>query len=268
MPTSAARMRFSYTGSDAAGLPGCGRQFPGRWNGHITSGTQDINSGFAISTNAAITGTYTGPRRRARFGHPELTAGNSTIDFVIVSGGHALVTRFDANAAGSGTMDLQTTSAFSNAALAGSFAFSLAGIDTGGAPLAVAGNFTSDASGNLTAGIDDSNDNGGVITNDPMTGSIPVSSHAAAARPPSIPSRGTLNFAFYVVDANHLESSGNKLIPGSGGEAFPPDRPVLQRVALRALRFHRRRGRFAFNGPVCRGRSFDFERRRQHQRRH
>ena len=210
---------FSYTGSDAQGFLAVAGSLQADGNGHITSGTQDINSGFAISTNAPITGTYTvraDGRGSAILNSP---AGNTTIDFVIVSGGHALITRFDANAAGSGTMDLQTVSAFSNAALAGTFAFSLAGIDAGGVPLAVAGNFTSDATGTLTAGVDDSNDNGGVITNDPMTGSIPVAANGRGTATLNTV-RGTLNFAFYVVDANHLKIVETNTIPVLGGEAF------------------------------------------------
>src|SRR5512140_1565428 len=167
---------FSYTGSDAGGFLAVAGSFVADGAGHITSGTQDINSGAAVHPNAAVTGTYlvrADGRGTITLNSP---AGTSTLDFVIVAGGHALVTRFDNRATGSGTIDQQTSSAFSNAALAGPFAFTLSGIDTGGVPLAVGGVFTSDASGNLTAGIDDSNDNGLVITNDLMTGSIPVAS--------------------------------------------------------------------------------------------
>src|SRR6202163_4347913 len=123
---------FSYTGSDGAGFLAVAGSFQADGNGHITSGTQDINSGFAISTNAAISGTYTvraDGRGSATLNSP---AGNTTIDFVLVATGHALVTRFDTAATGSGTIDQQTPAAFSNAALAGSFAFSLAGIDAVG----------------------------------------------------------------------------------------------------------------------------------------
>ena len=210
---------FSYTGSDAGGFLSVAGSFQADGNGHITSGTQDINSGAAVHTNASISGTYTvraDGRGSATLNSP---AGNTTIEFVLVAGGHALVTRFDANATGSGTIDLQTNSAFSNAALAGSFAFSLSGIDTGGVPLAVAGNFTSDATGTLTSGINDSNDNGIIVTSDPMTGSIPV---AATGRGTATlnTSRGALHFAYYVVDANHLKVVGTDIFPALGGEAF------------------------------------------------
>jgi len=210
---------FSYTGTDGAGFLAVAGSIQADGNGHITSGMQDINSGSGVSTNAAITGTYSvraDGRGSATLNSP---VGNSTLEFVIVSAGHALVTRFDANATGSGTIDQQTSSAFSNAALAGTFAFSVAGIDATGLPLAVAGNFTADASGNLTTGIDDSNDNGLIVTSDPMSGSIPV---AATGRGTATlnTAKGVLTFAYYVVDANHIKIVETDTSPAMGGEAF------------------------------------------------
>lgn len=210
---------FSYTGTDASGFLAVAGSFVADGSGNITSGTQDINSGLGVKTNAAITGTYlvrADGRGTATLNSP---AGNTTLDFVIVAGGHALVTRFDTRATGSGTIDLQTSSAFSNAVLAGPFAFSLSGIDTGGIPLAVGGVFTSDASGTLTAGVDDSNDNGVVVTNDLMTGSIPVASTGRGTATLNT-SRGALTFAYYVVDTNHLKIVGTNTFPALGGEAF------------------------------------------------
>jgi hypothetical protein len=215
---------FSYTGSDAGGFLAVAGSFVADGAGHITSGTQDINSGAAVSTNAALTGTYlvrSDGRGTATLNSP---AGTSTLDFVIVAGGHALVTRFDNRATGSGTIDQQTTFAFSNAALAGRFAFSLSGIDTGGVPLAVGGVFTSDASGNITSGLDDSNDNGLVVTNNAMTGSIPVASTGRGIATLNT-SVGTLSFAYYVVDANHLKIVETNTIPALGGEAFSQNAP-------------------------------------------
>src|SRR5438270_336603 len=210
---------FSYIGSDQGGFLAVAGSFVADGAGHITSGTQDINSGAGISTNVASSGTYlvrSDGRGTITLNSP---AGNSTLDFVIVAGGHALVTRFDTRATGSGTIDQQTTSAFSNAALAGPFAFSLSGIDGGGLPLAIGGDFTSDASGNLTAGIDDSNDNGFVVTNNPITGSIPVASTGRGTATMNT-SLGTLSFAYYVVDANHLKIVGINNVSILGGEAF------------------------------------------------
>ncbi|HEX4604423.1 MAG TPA: hypothetical protein VH724_10540 [Candidatus Angelobacter sp.] len=210
---------FSYTGSDGNGFLAVAGSFQADGSGHITSGTQDINSGAGIFTNAAISGTYTVRADGRGSATLNSTVGNTTIDFVIVASGHALVTRFDNRAAGSGTIDQQTTSAFSNAALAGSFAFSLTGIDTVNNPLAVAGNFTADATGNITSGVDDSNDNGGIVVNDPLTGSIPV---AASGRGTATFNtvRGALSFAYYVVDASHLKIVETDASIALGGEAF------------------------------------------------
>src|SRR6266702_1084720 len=85
---------FSYNGSDAQGFLAVAGSFQADGSGHITSGIEDINSGFGISTNASVTGTYVvraDGRGSATLNSP---AGNTTIDFVLVAGGHALVTRF------------------------------------------------------------------------------------------------------------------------------------------------------------------------------
>jgi hypothetical protein len=210
---------FSYIGSDGAGFLAVAGSFQADGNGHLTSGTQDINSGLGIFTNAAVTGTYTVRADGRGSATLNSSPGNTTIDFVLVASGHALITRFDSRATGSGTIDQQTTSAFSNAALAGSFAFNLAGIDAIGNPMGVAGNFTADATGNITSGVNDSNDNGGIITNDPLTGSIPV---AASGRGTATLNtiRGALSFAYYVVDATHLKIVETDASLSLGGEAF------------------------------------------------
>src|SRR5215813_2894315 len=210
---------FSYTGSDGAGFLAVAGSFQTDGAGHITSGMQDVNSGFGIFTNSPITGTYSvraDGRGSANLNSP---AGNSVIDFVIVSGGHALITRFDANAAGSGTIDQQTSTAFSNAALAGTFAFSLSGIDALENPLAAAGNFTSDATGNITAGVNDSNDNGGVLLNDPLAGTIAVGVSGRGTATFNT-GRGTLTFAFYVVDGSHIKLVERDSAPVMAGDAF------------------------------------------------
>ncbi|HEY7402319.1 MAG TPA: hypothetical protein VIB39_02270 [Candidatus Angelobacter sp.] len=194
---------FSYTGSDATGFITVAGSFQADGAGHITSGMQDLRNATSVATNVSTTGTYTVRADGRGSATLNSSAGNSTIDFVLVASGHGFVTRFDSNATGSGTLDQQTTSAFSNTALAGQFAFSLAGIDSVGNPLGVAGIFTSDNAGNIT-GIDDSNDSGSVITNDPLTGTIPVASSGRGTATINTV-RGTSTFAFYVVDTTHLK---------------------------------------------------------------
>jgi hypothetical protein len=210
---------FSYTGTNAGGFLAVAGSLQADGAGHITSGLQDVNTSAGIFTNASITGTYA-VRADGR-GSINITspAGNSVIEFVIVAGGHALITRFDANATGSGTIDQQTASAFSNSALAGQFAFNLGGIDAVGNPLGVVGNFISDATGTITSGVDDSNDSGSVITNDPLSGSIPVSANGRGTASINT-ARGALSFAYYVVDSTHLKLVETDNSLALGGEAF------------------------------------------------
>ncbi len=212
---------FSYSGVDGGGFLAVAGSFQSDGAGHITSGLEDINSALAATPlSGSLTGTYTvRADGRGTINLVSSTVGNSTLDFVIVANGHAFVTRFDGAATGSGTIDQQSPASFSNAALAGTYAFNLSGIDQVGAPFSVAGNFTANATGSITTGVDDSNDNSNVITNDPMSGSIPVASTGRGVATFNT-IRGTLTFAYYVVDATHLklvETDTNFVL---SGEAF------------------------------------------------
>jgi fibronectin-binding autotransporter adhesin len=209
---------FSYTGTDASGFITAAGSFTADGNGNITSGVQDLSNATGVATNAGITGTYVIRADGRGSATLNSSAGNTVINFVLVAGGHALITRFDANATASGTLDQQTPSAFNNAALAGGFAFNLFGIDGVGNPLALGGVFTSDAAGNIT-GVDDSNDAGTVVTNDALTGTIPV---AASGRGTATINAlgGTLTFAFYVVDSTHIKLVEIDNSLAVGGEAF------------------------------------------------
>jgi hypothetical protein len=209
---------FSYTGSDGSGFITVAGSFQADGNGNITSGMQDLRNATSVATNAAITGTYlvrADGRGSANLNSP---AGNSVISFVLVAGGHGLITRFDASATGSGTIDQQAPSAFTNTALAGAFAFNLFGIDAVGNPLAVGGIFTSDTLGNIT-GIDDSNDIGNVITNDALNGTIPVAANGRGTATINTV-RGTSTFAFYVIDSTHIKLVEVDSSSAVGGDAF------------------------------------------------
>lgn len=209
---------FSYTGTDSSGFISAAGSFQADGNGNITTGMEDLRNAAGVATNAAITGTYTVRADGRGTANLNSSAGNTVLDFVLVASGHALVTRFDANATASGTMDQQTPSAFTNASLAGSFAFTLGGIDAVGNPLAVGGVFTSDANGNIT-GIDDSNDVGNVVTNDVLSGTIPVAANGRGAATITLQATA-LTFAFYVVDSTHIKLVQVDASSALGGDAF------------------------------------------------
>jgi hypothetical protein len=86
--------------------------------------------------------------------------------------------------------------------------------------LGVTGNFTSNSAGTVTAGVDDSNDGGSVITNDTtLSGSIPVASTGRGVATFST-IHGTLVFAYYVVDSTHLKLVETDTTFALGGDAF------------------------------------------------
>jgi hypothetical protein len=138
------------------------------------------------------------------------------LDFVLSSGQHGLVTEFDGNGSGSGSLDLQS----SPAQTAGTFVFNLAGISgvsqtTGlGIPGAAVGSVTLDASGNGTGVQDYNND----ALYSPLTisaGSFPVGTSPATGT--LVTNGGTFNFDVYAIDSTHF-----KLI-----EKDPQPAPIL-----------------------------------------
>jgi hypothetical protein len=202
-------------------------------NGNITGGTVDINdpdlggtgvflaqavsaNTYNISPDGRGTGTLVTPV--ATFG----------LDFVLTSGGHGLITRFDGGGSGSGTLDLQGSATQSSLA---SLAFSLSGANAGVNPagdVGTVGAFTLNTStGLVTTGIQDFNfDNSSAgLTGLPIatTSSLVLTSgtNGTAALTTSGPF-GSLAFDVWVIDSTHLKlietdtSSGLAL----SGDAF------------------------------------------------
>ena len=218
---------ISFSGGDVAGFFAAAGSIQLDGAGAITAGTLDVNqldvNGLPQSVNStSVTGTYIvrpDGRGVATLNSP---AGNFDLVFVIISAQHALVTVFQGTAVGSGSMDLQNASAFSTAALAGSFAFSLSGTDFSGNPLATVGSVTTDATGAVTSGVEDIADNGVISQNLAITGgSLAVASNGRAILN-IFTASGTATFAAYIVNANRLKlvridtASGDQL----AGDAF------------------------------------------------
>ncbi|HLJ26992.1 MAG TPA: hypothetical protein VKY85_09820 [Candidatus Angelobacter sp.] len=211
---------ISFTGANQNGFLAVAGSFQANGSGTITGGTVDINSGGGIFQNQSITGTYNVHANGQATATLIASAGTFDIDFVLLSSSSGLVMRFDANSSASGTIALQTSSAFSLAALAGSFAFNVSGANAAGNgnPEASGGVFTVDSSGNLTSGVQDTNDFGTISSNVAMT-----PANGAMTSPTN--GRGTLaiggrNFVYYVVNANHMKLIEVDLAPALAGDAF------------------------------------------------
>jgi len=208
---------FSISGTDNASVPiSIAGSLSADGSGHVSGGTVDFNDGqVAPILGTAITGgTYNvgaDGRGTATLATTTPFGSSLVVDFVLSSTSHGLITEFDGNASGSGTIDLQ--SAVTQAQLAGSYAFSLSGIDPGGnLPFATLGSFTLDSNGNITSGVEDFDDTGFAYTSFGLTGTLvsqtsgaPYVATLTATNSSDVAVFGTMTFDVYPVDATHLK---------------------------------------------------------------
>jgi len=228
---------FSVSGSDVNGLPfavvgtfnanGSG----GNGKGGITGGTIDINdTSFAESSpaippvaNAAINSNSfyivgVDGRGQATLG-TSTPFGNITLDFVLTSSTHGLVTEFDANGSGSGTLDLQT-SGLTQASLTGPYALIFSGVDPSATAIfASVGAFTLDPNGNITLGVEDFNDGDIAYPNQGLGGAVTL---GPSSTPSTLLSTSSFSLTYdvYAIDATHLKFIEMDALPILSGDAY------------------------------------------------
>ena len=133
---------------------------------------------------------------------------------------HGLISEFDGNGTGSGTLDLQTP-VTSISQLAGSYAFNLSGIDTSINPFAADGSFTLDSNGNITAGVEDLNDAGLPYGGQALSAATATLGSGTAPGSISITSTSfALTYDFYPIDATHLKFIETDFTEILAGDAF------------------------------------------------
>ena len=211
-------------------------------SGGITGGTVDLIGGKAgVSSPAAqpiAGGSYSvGTDGRGQINFDTTTrvgAVTITLDFVLTSSSHGLVTEFDSNGAGSGTIDLQ--SAITQSQLAGSYSFAVSGTGANGtSPTATVGSFTLDSTGAVSTGQEDVNNAGGysgapsqILTKSAVTlGTTPATATIAS-------SAGTsYTFDVYPIGSDHLkfiENDSQRLVSGDAytqGTSIPTGQLVF-----------------------------------------
>lgn len=212
---------FSVTGADGAGFFAFAGSLQADGTGKITAGSVDLNSGtLSTPVNSSLTGTYSVQSNGQTTATLVTSQGNFTIEFVLLSSSSGLVIRVDNGTTASGSINLQDSSAFSAAAVAGSFAFNLSGIDLSGLPETTAGTVTFNSAGAISTGVLDVNDDGGASINEGITGGT-VSSPTSGRGTITINSNvGTIDLAFYVIDANHIRIISTDPLPVFSGDAF------------------------------------------------
>jgi hypothetical protein len=200
--------------------------------GVITGGTLDINdSGFTTPiANAPISGSSTynvqvDGRGVATLNVTTPFANKLVLDFVLTSKSHGFVTEFDANASGSGTLDLQAA----GVTAAGTYAFSFSGADSTGNAFVTVGDFTLGTAGAIT-GTEDFNDNIIAYTNQTLTGQLnlgPSSTPSTTLTTTSVFS--TQTFDVFAIDATHLKFIQMNAPPAIllSGDAFSQTSPTI-----------------------------------------
>ncbi|MFY9802523.1 MAG: hypothetical protein WA211_21295 [Candidatus Acidiferrales bacterium] len=219
---------FSYTGNDQTGFVAVAGSFQADGAGHIVSGVEDVdNFGTGPSTQISISGTYTigaDGRGTAKINVGSGSgAGQGTVDtwqFVMTSYQHGLLTRFDVQTTGSGTIDQQNLNGLTTSpvALSGPYVFSLTGGDKAFYPQGLAGKFTASGTGSVPAtntilDVNDSLKPSGTVT----TGDRTLS--GTYAMDPTFPgsgrgtitltsaTTGAIQYAFYIVNTTAAEQS-------------------------------------------------------------
>src|SRR5712691_4175953 len=165
-------------------------------SGGLTGGSFEfVDTVLGISSGNPVSG---GTYNVGADGRGTAIFGNLGVDFVLTSGAHGLIIRFDNGGTASGTLDLQGT----NTAIAGSYSFSLFGVDNFVNPLNSVGAFTVDGTGAITAGVQDFNDHYTIssetgLTQLPLSGSVVAGANGATLSTTSV--FGSLTFDVFPV---------------------------------------------------------------------
>lgn len=177
-------------------------------NGTITSGGEDLNDGTVSQIqHPTFTGTYT-VQQDGR-GTMTLTLPSTTLTFAFAlrsDGSGSLLTTL-ISLIGTGQFVRQDASALTPASLAGTYAFQLVGntnISGTVGPFAATGDLTFDASGGITAGTEDANNQGTVHQNLTETGSYAVTGAPGRVEVTLHGPDGDTHFAAYIASSSRL----------------------------------------------------------------
>ena len=176
--------------------------------GNVTAGVEDVTVSTGTSTVLFNSGTYTvGADGRGTLGLTNNTAGTITFYLCVDSNAHASLVESDSSYTASGDLRKQDTSAFSQAGLAGSYAFDFSGVDGSAYVNSIVGRFTSDGAGHLNSGQwdqDEGNSSGHITSSGAITfsnSSYQIDSTYGSNYGRATASINSLDFVFYVVDS-------------------------------------------------------------------
>ncbi len=189
--------------------------------GTITSGVLDENSvdGGYVLSDVAVTGSYA-IDPNSQLGTLTLTDGTNTYNYniAIATGGDVRLMQYTSGndqAWGSGLMKRQANASGSLTPLVGSYSFGFFGNDSGGNRYGGAGTFINDTTGDLTSGMEDTNDNGTVQSQVLFTGTFgpPDAATGRGTLVEQLPS-GAANFVYYYISPTELLALSTDSVSG------------------------------------------------------
>jgi hypothetical protein len=221
---------FSIVGSETVGgdLLSITGTFTANGQGSISGGAVDFNdsdTNVAASSfpNVAVSsGTYNvtaDGRGQAILTMAELpwTGTTFTVDFVLASNSSGLITQFDTNGTGSGTLALQSAAGQPAAA---NYVLALSGINGQGlTPGAIAGAVAVDGSGNITGAVDFV-DNGNWQSCNITSGTITVGSTSPGTASIATSCGTAYNFDVYEASGNDYKFIETDQFPNFSGDLF------------------------------------------------
>ncbi len=208
---------FSSSGDDADGYPlALAGAFTANGSGGLTAGTMDVvDPNVGVEAGLTISGSYeVGTDGRGQVSLSN-SVGTFVLDFVLSSTSHGVVTEFDSNGSGSGTLDLQS----SITSLAGNYAFSLSGADSGRNSFASVGAITV-STGDAVSGVQDFNDYGTPVLGETPSGSASLGSGTGPGTISLSSNYGTLGFDLYPIDSTHWKLIETDDIEFLSGDVF------------------------------------------------
>ncbi len=196
-------------------------------SGHLASGVEDVNDALGVTSSPiSFAGTYTvGSDGRGTMTFNDGRASTPTsFDFVLVNGTQLHFIGFDGNGTSSGQANLQDASKFVGG-LGGTYVFDFTGAH-GSNALSQVGEFVMDGSGNVTGGVMDINDGGGVTPQVAITGGTYSTSADSNGRGTATLTTAstTLHFSFYMVSkgsAKFVETDAAQQVAGVISQQAP-----------------------------------------------
>jgi hypothetical protein len=210
---------FLVSGFEAQAAFVAAGSFVADGHGNLANGIMDTNSPASLQTSLGFNGQYligSGNLGTMTFNITSGGAGTRSFALALMANGNAKLIEFDdvtgTGTRASGMLLKQNTTAFTDAAITGEYAFGFVGSDAQASRYGLAGEFQTDGAGHFKNGVLDADDGiSGPASSAAFTGSYSIPAVNAPAMPSgrgtatiTVAGQGTTNYSFYVVSATQL----------------------------------------------------------------